>query len=155
MATVIWYSDLLLGGLEQNAAIDNSPFAQYFLLLILTCLHQIKCHIYTFLFFLLRIHSPSDILGKSLAGLQKQFSEILAQSQWEKEEAQVRERKLHEEMVLQQERLANGQEEFRQACERALEARVRKGRDSQRVTFSKCWCFQRVIEHTLVIFTHN
>ncbi|XP_037060395.1 centriolin isoform X11 [Peromyscus leucopus] len=74
----------------------------------------------------MRIHSPSDILGKSLADLQKQFSEILAQSQWEKEEAQVRERKLHEEMVLQQERLANGQEEFRQACERALEARKRR-----------------------------
>jgi hypothetical protein len=84
---------------------------------------------YTFLFFFHRIHSPSDVLGKSLADLQKQFSEILARSQWEKEEAQVRERKLHEEMALQQEKLANGQEEFRQACERALEARVRKGRD--------------------------
>ncbi|XP_036038938.1 centriolin isoform X3 [Onychomys torridus] len=73
----------------------------------------------------MRIHSPSDILGKSLADLQKQFSEILARSQWEKEEAEVRERKLHEEMVLQQERLANGQEEFKQACERALEARIK------------------------------
>ncbi|KAL1785573.1 centriolin isoform X1, partial [Sigmodon hispidus] len=73
----------------------------------------------------MRIHSSSDVLGKSLADLQKQFSEILAQSQWEKEEAQVRERKLHEEMVLQQEKLANGQEEFRQACERALEARIK------------------------------
>lgn len=60
----------------------------------------------------MRIHSPSDVLGKSLADLQKQFSEILARSQWEKEEAQVRERKLHEEMALQQEKLANGQEEF-------------------------------------------
>ncbi|XP_029392327.1 centriolin isoform X6 [Mus pahari] len=73
----------------------------------------------------MRIHSPSDVLGKSLADLQKQFSEILARSQWEKEEAQVRERKLHEEMALQQEKLANGQEEFRQACERALEARIK------------------------------
>ncbi|KAM4877369.1 centriolin [Thomomys bottae] len=72
----------------------------------------------------MRIHSPSDVLGKSLADLQKQFSEILARSQWEREEAQVRERKLQEEMVLQQEKLANGQEEFRQACERALEARI-------------------------------
>ncbi|ELW64672.1 Centriolin [Tupaia chinensis] len=71
----------------------------------------------------MRIHSPSDVLGKSLADLQKQFSEILAHSQWEKEEAQVRERKLQEEMALQQQKLANGQEEFRQACERALEAR--------------------------------
>ncbi|XP_019503792.1 PREDICTED: centriolin isoform X3 [Hipposideros armiger] len=71
----------------------------------------------------MRIHSPSDVLGKSLADLQKQFSEILACSQWEREEAQVRERKLQEEMALQQEKLANGQEEFRQTCERALEAR--------------------------------
>ncbi|KAK7802512.1 hypothetical protein U0070_018251, partial [Myodes glareolus] len=73
----------------------------------------------------MRTCSPSDVLGKSLADLQKQLSEILARSQWEKEEAQVRERKLHEEMVLQQEKLANGQEEFRQACERALEARIK------------------------------
>ncbi|XP_013368641.1 PREDICTED: centriolin isoform X2 [Chinchilla lanigera] len=72
----------------------------------------------------MRIHSPSDVLGKSLANLQKQFGKILAQFQWEKEEAQVRERKLQEEMTLQQEKLANGQEEFRQACERALEARI-------------------------------
>ncbi|XP_008150352.3 centriolin isoform X1 [Eptesicus fuscus] len=72
----------------------------------------------------MRIHSPSDVLGKSLADLQKQFNEILACSQWEREEAQVRERKLQEEMALQQEKLANGQEEFRQACERALEARI-------------------------------
>ncbi|KAG8518835.1 Centriolin [Galemys pyrenaicus] len=72
----------------------------------------------------MRIHSPSDVLGKSLADLQKQLSEILARSQWEREEAQVRERKLQEEMALQQEKLASGQEEFRQACERALEARI-------------------------------
>ncbi|XP_074251366.1 centriolin isoform X13 [Saimiri boliviensis] len=72
----------------------------------------------------MNIHSPSDVLGKSLADLQKQFSEILARSQWEREEAQVRERKLQEEMALQQEKLATGQEEFRQACERALEARI-------------------------------
>ncbi|XP_063492109.1 centriolin isoform X10 [Symphalangus syndactylus] len=72
----------------------------------------------------MNIHSPSDVLGKSLADLQKQFSEILARSQWERDEAQVRERKLQEEMALQQEKLATGQEEFRQACERALEARI-------------------------------
>ncbi|XP_030775690.1 centriolin isoform X12 [Rhinopithecus roxellana] len=72
----------------------------------------------------MNIHSPSDVLGKSLADLQKQFSEILAHSQWERDEAQVRERKLQEEMALQQEKLATGQEEFRQACERALEARI-------------------------------
>ncbi|XP_063644444.1 centriolin isoform X14 [Pan troglodytes] len=72
----------------------------------------------------MNIHSPSDVLGKSLADLQKQFSEILARSKWERDEAQVRERKLQEEMALQREKLATGQEEFRQACERALEARM-------------------------------
>uniref|UniRef100_A0A8C9Q3C1 Centriolin n=1 Tax=Spermophilus dauricus TaxID=99837 RepID=A0A8C9Q3C1_SPEDA len=72
----------------------------------------------------MRIYSSSDVLGKSLADLQKEFNEILAHSQWEREEAQVRERKLQEEMVLQQEKLVNGQEEFRLACERALEARI-------------------------------
>ncbi|XP_053419995.1 centriolin [Nycticebus coucang] len=72
----------------------------------------------------IRIHNPSDVLGRSLADLQEQFSEILARSQWEREEAQVRERKLQEEMALQKEKLANGQEEFKQACERALEARI-------------------------------
>ncbi|XP_077917829.1 centriolin isoform X3 [Halichoerus grypus] len=72
----------------------------------------------------MRIHTSSDVLGKSLADLQKQFSEILARSQWEREEAQVRERKLQEEMALQQEKLASGQAEFRHACERALEARI-------------------------------
>ncbi|XP_055283759.1 centriolin isoform X2 [Moschus berezovskii] len=72
----------------------------------------------------MRIHSPSDVLGKSLADLQIQFSEMLTRSQWEKEEAQGRERKLQEEMVLHQEKLADGQEAFRQACERALEARI-------------------------------
>lgn len=87
-------------------------------------------HLYHLFFSLSRIHSPSDVLGKSLADLQKQFNEILACSQWEREEAQVRERKLQEEMALQQEKLANGQEEFRQACERALEARVRKGQEA-------------------------
>ena len=81
---------------------------------------------------LTRIHSPSDVLGKSLADLQKQFSEILTRSQWEKEEAQVRERKLQEEVALHQEKLASGQEEFRQACERALEARVREGQEAAR-----------------------
>lgn len=42
----------------------------------------------------------------------------------------MRERKLQEEMALQQEKLANGQEEFRRACERALEARVRKEQEA-------------------------
>lgn len=58
-------------------------------------------------------------------------------SQWEREEAQVREKRLQEEMALQQEKLASGQEEFRQACERALEARVRTGGSSQLAVLGK------------------
>ncbi|XP_038600653.1 centriolin isoform X2 [Tachyglossus aculeatus] len=72
----------------------------------------------------IRTRNPSDILGKSLADLQKQFNEILTRSQWEKEEAQDRQRKLQEEMALQQEQLADGQEAYRKACNRAAEARI-------------------------------
>ncbi|KAJ1059145.1 hypothetical protein K5549_007946 [Capra hircus] len=72
----------------------------------------------------MRIHSPSDVLGKSLADLQIQFSEMLTRSQWEKEEAQGRERKLQEEMALHREKLADGQEALRKACESALAARI-------------------------------
>ncbi|XP_028918335.1 centriolin isoform X1 [Ornithorhynchus anatinus] len=72
----------------------------------------------------IRIQNPSDILGKSLADLQKQFNEILTQSQWEKEDAQDRQRRLQEEMALRQEQLADGQEAYRKACNRAAEARI-------------------------------
>lgn len=129
----------------------------------MACLHQ-KLNVTFIPFFLLTsIHSPSDVLGKSLADLQKQFSEILAHSQWERDEAQVRERKLQEEMALQQEKLATGQEEFRQACERALEARVRKGQEApggkclaninvfQQITMLPLSCKYNII----VIFTYN
>lgn len=132
--------------------------------MLIACLHQ-KLNVTFIPFFLLAsIHSPSDVLGKSLADLQKQFSEILAHSQWERNEAQVRERKLQEEMALQQEKLATGQEEFRQACERALEARVRKGQEApggkclaninvfQQITMLPLSCkYNRIV----VIFTYN
>lgn len=120
--------------------------------------------LYHLFFPLTRSCSPSDVLGKSLADLQKQFSEILTCSQWEREEAQVRERKLQEEMALQQEKLANGQEEFRQACERALEARVRKGQEAAggkclanihifpQVTMLPFLCKYNI---NVVVFTHN
>lgn len=55
---------------------------------------------------------------------------MLTRSQRETEEAQGRERKLQEEMALHQEKLADGQEAFRQACERALDARVRDGQEA-------------------------
>ncbi|XP_072487884.1 centriolin isoform X2 [Notamacropus eugenii] len=72
----------------------------------------------------IRCISPSDVLGKSLADLQKRFNEILACAQQEKKEALGRERKLQEEMVFQKEKLTEGQEEYRKACEKAADARI-------------------------------
>nr|XP_032623335.1 centriolin isoform X4 [Chelonoidis abingdonii] len=66
----------------------------------------------------IRCHNSTDIVGKSLADLQKQFNEILAHSQQEKEEAWARQRQLQEEMASQQEK-------YRQACNKAAEARVK------------------------------
>lgn len=60
----------------------------------------------------------------------------------------MRERKLQEEMALQQEKLANGQEEFRHACERALEARVRRGRGA---AAGKCLANRPVLQQIIVL----
>ncbi|XP_065428151.1 centriolin isoform X4 [Chrysemys picta bellii] len=73
----------------------------------------------------IRCHNSTDILGKSLADLQKQFNEILAHSQQEKEEAWARQRQLQEEMASQQEKLGDAQEKYRQACNKAAEARIK------------------------------
>lgn len=51
-------------------------------------------------------------------------------------------------MALQQEKLANGQEEFRQACERALEARVRKG---QEAAGGKCLANIQFFQHITML----
>lgn len=73
-----------------------------------------------------RCHNSTDIVGKSLADLQKQFNEILGHSQQEKEEAWARQRQLQEEMASQQEKLGDAQEKYRQACNKAAEERVRE-----------------------------
>ncbi|XP_067397893.1 centriolin isoform X1 [Emydura macquarii macquarii] len=73
----------------------------------------------------IRCHNSTDILGKSLADLQKQFNEILAHSQQEKEEAWARQRQLQEEMASQQEKLEDRQQKYRQACNKAAEARIK------------------------------
>ncbi|XP_074067789.1 centriolin isoform X2 [Macrotis lagotis] len=72
----------------------------------------------------IRCLSPSDVLGKSLADLQKQFSEILIRAQQDKEAALGRERKLQEQMTFQKEKLVEEQEEYRNACEKAAEAKI-------------------------------
>ncbi|XP_042642441.1 centriolin isoform X1 [Tyto alba] len=58
--------------------------------------------------------NSSDVLGKSLANLQKEFNDILADAQREKEKAWARQRQLQEEVVSQQEKLEEVQEKYRQ-----------------------------------------
>lgn len=64
-------------------------------------------------------------MGKSLASLQKEFNNILADTQREKEKAWERQRQLQEEMVSQKEKLEDIQEKYRQACIKTMKARVR------------------------------
>ncbi|XP_035411382.1 centriolin isoform X1 [Cygnus atratus] len=62
--------------------------------------------------------NSDDVLGRSLANLQKEFDNILADAQREKEKAWVRQRQLQEEIASQQEKLEDVQEKYRQAkCE--------------------------------------
>ncbi|XP_062447215.1 centriolin isoform X2 [Rhea pennata] len=62
----------------------------------------------------IKCHNSADVLGKSLANLQKEFNNILADAQREREKAWARERKLQEEMVSQQDKLEDVQEKYRQ-----------------------------------------
>ncbi|XP_035197800.1 centriolin isoform X2 [Oxyura jamaicensis] len=58
--------------------------------------------------------NSDDVVGKSLANLQKELNNILADAQREKEKAWVRQRQLQEEIASQQEKLDNVQERYRQ-----------------------------------------
>ncbi|XP_066057163.1 centriolin isoform X2 [Chamaea fasciata] len=58
--------------------------------------------------------NSADILGKNLASLQKEFHDILADAQKEKEKAWTGQRQLQEEMESQQEKLEEIQEKYRQ-----------------------------------------
>ncbi|KFP11140.1 Centriolin, partial [Egretta garzetta] len=69
--------------------------------------------------------NSADVLGKSLANLQKEFNDILADAQREKEKAWARQRQLQEEMVSQQENLEEVQEKYRQARIKPTKARVK------------------------------
>uniref|UniRef100_A0A803Y8B6 Centriolin n=1 Tax=Meleagris gallopavo TaxID=9103 RepID=A0A803Y8B6_MELGA len=73
----------------------------------------------------IKCQNSGDVLGKSLASLQKEFNSILADTQREKEKAWERQRKLQEEMLSQQEKLEDIQEKYRQACIKAMKARVK------------------------------
>lgn len=65
--------------------------------------------------FSFRCPNSADVLGKSLANLQKEFNDILADAQKEKEKAWAGQRQLQEEMISQQEKLEEIQEKYRQA----------------------------------------
>ncbi|NXN44056.1 CNTRL protein, partial [Rhinoptilus africanus] len=73
----------------------------------------------------IKCQNSADVLGKSLANLQKEFNDILADAQREKEKAWARQRQLQEEMVSQQERLEEIQEKYRQARIKTTKARVK------------------------------
>ncbi|KAM3825334.1 centriolin isoform 1-T1 [Vipera latastei] len=76
----------------------------------------------------IRCHNSKDILGKSLAELQKQFAELLARSQQENESLQARERELHKQMATQRAELEEAQEKYKLACNRAAEAKIKSER---------------------------
>uniref|UniRef100_A0A8C2TFG5 Centriolin n=1 Tax=Coturnix japonica TaxID=93934 RepID=A0A8C2TFG5_COTJA len=71
----------------------------------------------------IKCQNPADVLGKSLGNLQKEFNNILADMQREKEKAWERQRQLQEEMVSQKEKLEDIQEKYRQACIKNMKAR--------------------------------
>nr|XP_009679355.1 PREDICTED: centriolin isoform X2 [Struthio camelus australis] len=62
----------------------------------------------------IKCHNSTDVLGKSLANLQKEFNNILADAQREKEKAWARQRQLQEEISSQQDKLEDVQEKYRQ-----------------------------------------
>ncbi|NWU08088.1 CNTRL protein, partial [Cephalopterus ornatus] len=64
--------------------------------------------------------NSADVVGKSLANLQREFNDILADAEREKEKAWARQRQLQEEMVSQQEKLEELQEKYRQASIKQL-----------------------------------
>ncbi|OPJ67638.1 centriolin isoform B [Patagioenas fasciata monilis] len=62
----------------------------------------------------IQCQNSGDVLGKSLANLQKELNDVLADAQREKEKAWARQRQLQEEMGSQQEKLEEVQEKYRQ-----------------------------------------
>lgn len=87
---------------------------------------QFKVTVFCLAYLSFRCWNSDDVLGKSLANLQKEFNNILADAQREKEKAWIRQRQLQEEIASQQEKLDDVQEKYRQACIKTTKARVRK-----------------------------
>uniref|UniRef100_A0A8C0BIS1 Centriolin n=1 Tax=Buteo japonicus TaxID=224669 RepID=A0A8C0BIS1_9AVES len=91
---------------------------------VLACINELKQNLQTGAGEI-KCQNSADVLGKSLANLQKEFNDILADAQREKEKAWARQRQLQEEMVSQQEKLEEVQEKYRQACIKTTKARVK------------------------------
>ncbi|XP_069465624.1 centriolin isoform X2 [Ambystoma mexicanum] len=72
-----------------------------------------------------RCHNSADVLGKSLADLQKHFNEILARVQQEKEEACERQKMLQEEVAALQDKLRVVPDDYKKACNKAAEAKIK------------------------------
>ncbi|KAK2515027.1 Cntrl [Columba guinea] len=73
----------------------------------------------------IQCQNSGDVLGKSLANLQKELNDMLADAHREKEKAWARQRQLQEEMGSQQEKLEELQEKYRQARIETTETRVK------------------------------
>ncbi|KFQ66028.1 Centriolin, partial [Phaethon lepturus] len=91
---------------------------------VLACINELKQKLQTGVGDI-KCQNSADVLGKSLANLQKEFNNILADAQREKEKAWDRQRQLQEEMVSQQEKLEEVQEKYRQACIKTTKVRVK------------------------------
>ncbi|XP_032994260.1 centriolin isoform X3 [Lacerta agilis] len=104
---------------QLNHAVDSLIHPEEFL----ACVRELKENLQTGAEF--RCHNAKDILGKSLADLQKQFGKVLAQSQQENEAIQARERELQKAMTSQQAKLEEAQEKYRLACNKAAETKIK------------------------------
>ncbi|NXT82779.1 CNTRL protein, partial [Zapornia atra] len=91
---------------------------------VLACINELKQKLRTGAGEI-KCQNPDAVFGKSLANLQKEFNDILAVAQREKEKAWARQRQLQKEMVSQQEKLEEVQEKYRQACIKTTKARVK------------------------------
>lgn len=87
--------------------------------------------------FSFRCQNSGDVLGKSLANLQKELNDMLADAQREKEKAWARQRQLQEEMGSQQDKLEEAQEKYRQVRIETTKTRVRQ---FQPITFLSAHC---------------
>ncbi|NXP03959.1 CNTRL protein, partial [Thinocorus orbignyianus] len=81
----------------------------------------------------MKCQNSADVLGKSLASLQKEFNDILADAQREKEKAWARHRQLQEEMGSQEEKLEEIQEKYRQACIKTTRVKAENRQNKNKV----------------------